>query len=270
MGIRLHEVRKSFGPRQVLRGFTLRVADGETAAIVGPSGSGKSVLLKHVVGLLAPDSGSVTVDGVGVPELQGQELVRLRRRIGYVFQFAALFDSMTIAENVGMGLRRMPGWDRRRIAVRAEECLALVELAGMGDRYPAQLSGGQRKRAGLARAIAPSPRYLLYDEPTTGLDPVTTAVIDRLILRMRDELGVTGLVVTHDMTSAFRVADRITMLHEGRARFTGVPAQVRAATDPVLRGFVEGDPDLYFGAGRGSSEGAARAAEGAAQHAAER
>ncbi len=249
MSIQLVDVEKAFGPKEVLRGFTMRVEDGETAAIVGPSGSGKSVLLKHVVGLLRPDAGSVVVDGTSVPELNRHGLAQLRQRIGYVFQFAALFDSMTIAENVGMGLRRMPGWDRLRIAKRVEECLALVELAGMGDRYPAQLSGGQRKRAGLARAIAPSPKYLLYDEPTTGLDPVTTSVIDRLILRMRDELGVTGLVVTHDMTSAFRVADRITLLHGGRARFTGTPSEVRAASDPVLRGFVEGDPDLYYGVG---------------------
>ena len=249
MSIRLLDVEKAFGAKEVLQGFNLRVEDGETAAIVGPSGSGKSVLLKHVVGLLRPDAGSIVVDGAAVPELDRRGLARLRQVIGYVFQFAALFDSMTVAENVGMGLRRMPGWDRRRIAGRVEECLALVELSGMGDRYPAQLSGGQRKRAGLARAIAPSPKYLLYDEPTTGLDPVTTSVIDRLILRMRDELGVTGLVVTHDMTSAFRVADRITLLHGGRARFTGTPAEVRAASDPVLRGFVEGDPDLYYGAG---------------------
>lgn len=246
MSIHLREVRKAFGPKEVLKGFTMSIKDGETAAIVGPSGIGKSVLLKHVVGLLRPDAGSVVVDGVSVPELRRRELDRLRRRIGYVFQFAALFDSMTVAENVGMGLRRIPGWDRRRIGNRVEDCLSLVELAGMGERYPAELSGGQRKRAGLARAIAPRPKFMLYDEPTTGLDPVTTSVIDRLILRMRDELGVTGLVVTHDMTSAFRVADRITLLHDGRARFSGTPAEVRTASDPVLRGFVEGDPDLYY------------------------
>lgn len=245
--IELVEVRKAFGAKQVLKGFSLEVRDGETSAIVGPSGAGKSVLLKHVAGLLRPDSGSVFVEGESVPDLGVRELTRLRRRIGYVFQFAALFDSMTVAENVGMGLRRIPGWDRKRIATRVSECLALVDLGGMGDRQPAQLSGGQRKRAGLARAIAPSPKFLLYDEPTTGLDPVTTAVIDRLILRMSDELGVTALVVTHDMTSAYRVADRITLLHDGRARFTGTPAEVRAAGDRVLRGFVEGDPDLYFG-----------------------
>lgn len=249
MSIGLLDVQRAFGSKQVLKGFTLRVEDGETAAIVGPSGSGKSVLLKHVVGLLRPDAGSILVDGTSVPELDRRGMARLRQGIGYVFQFAALFDSMTIGENIGMGLRRMRGWDHKRIQERVVKCLALVELEGMGDRYPAELSGGQRKRAGLARAIAPSPKYLLYDEPTTGLDPVTTSVIDRLILRMRDELGVTGLVVTHDMTSAFRVADRITLLHNGRARFTGTPAEVRAATDPVLRGFVEGDPDLYYGDG---------------------
>lgn len=250
MSIQLREVRRAFGPREVLKGFTLEVREGETLAIVGPSGSGKSVLLKHVAGLLRPDSGSVFVDGQSVPEIGRRELTRLRRRIGYVFQFAALFDSMTVAENVGMGLRRMPGWDAKRIATRVAECLALVDLERLGGRYPAQLSGGQRKRAGIARAIAPSPKYLLYDEPTTGLDPVTTTVIDRLVLRMSDELGVTGLVVTHDMTSAYRVADRIALLHDGRARFTGTPAEVRAAGDEVLRGFVEGDPDLYFGSRR--------------------
>ncbi len=251
MGIRLVKVHKSFGDKQVLRGFTLDVADGETAVILGPSGSGKSVLLRHVVGLMHPDEGRVLVNGAVVARLARAGLRRLRHDIGYVFQFAALFDSMTIAENVGMGLRRIPGWDRGRIADRVQECLALVELDGFGERYPAQLSGGQRKRAGLARAIAPSPQYLLYDEPTTGLDPVTTSVIDRLILRMRDEFGVTGLVVTHDMTSAFRVADRITLLHDGKARFTGTPAEVNAATDPIVAGFVRGDPALYHGDGAG-------------------
>ena len=252
MSIHLDRVHKAFGSREVLRGLSLDVAEGEIAAIVGPSGCGKSVLLKHIVGLLAPDSGAVVVAGRSVPELNRESLAELRRQIGYVFQFAALFDSMTIAANVGMGLRRLPGWDGRRIAERADECLEMVGLAGFGDRYPAQLSGGQRKRAGLARAIAASPHYLLYDEPTTGLDPVTTSVIDTLIVRMRDELGVTGLVVTHDMTSAFRVADRITFLHEGRARFSGAPDELRDAPDAVLKGFVEGDPALYYGIKRGA------------------
>ena len=256
MSIRLAGLCKSFEGKEVLRDFTLTVNEGETAAIVGPSGSGKSVLLKHLVGLLRPDAGTVFVDGVSVADLRRRDLVRLRRKIGYVFQFAALFDSMTVAANVSMGLRRLRGWDRKRIEARVTECLGLVDLNGLGGRYPAQLSGGQRKRAGLARAIAASPKYLLYDEPTTGLDPVTTSVIDRLVLRMRDELGVTALVVTHDMTSAFRVADRITFLHDGAARFTGTPEEVRTAPDDVLRGFVEGDPALYYGAQGGQDNGA--------------
>ena len=245
MSIALRGVRTAFGPKKVLRGLDLAVADGETLAVLGPSGSGKSVLLKHVVGLLRPDEGSVEVDGMQVPELDRRETAELRRRVGYVFQFAALFDSMTIGENVAMALRRVPGWNDRRVRERVAECLALVELAGMENRYPSELSGGQRKRAGLARAIAASPKYLLYDEPTTGLDPVTTTTIDRLILRMKRELGVTGVVVTHDMASAFRVADRITLLHEGRNGFTGTPEEARTASDPVLRGFVDGDPALY-------------------------
>jgi len=254
MSMEVRGLRKSFGEKKVLRGFDLQAGENETIAIVGPSGAGKSVLLKHVVGLLRPDAGSVIVDGVVVGDLDESALGDFRRRIGYVFQFAALFDSMTIAENVGMGLRRAGEWTPRRIRARTEECLALVGLEGMGDSRPAALSGGQRKRAGLARAIAASPKYLLYDEPTTGLDPVTTTSIDRLMLRMRDELGVVSLVVTHDMTSAFRVADRITLLHEGRAWFTGTPTEVRSSCDPVIRGFVEGDPALYFGAGAGGKD----------------
>ena len=241
------DVRKGFGKKKVLKGFSLEVRDGETAAIVGASGTGKSVALKHVVGLLRPDSGSVLVDDVSVPDLDREGLTELRRRVGFVFQFAALFDSMTIAENVAMGLQRLPDWGPDRINDRVKECLGVVELEGLEGRFPSQLSGGQKKRAGLARAIATSPKYLLYDEPTTGLDPVTTSVIDRLILRMRDDLGVTALMVTHDMTSAFRVADRITLLHEGKARFSGTPPELRQVGDPVVRGFVEGDPELFYG-----------------------
>lgn len=247
MSIRIRGLRKSFGETAVLRGFDLDAEARETAAVVGPSGAGKSVLLKHVVGLVRPDAGTVEVDGAAVHQLDGRALAELRRKVGYVFQFAALFDSMTVAENVAMGLRRAGGRRPGEIRDRVAECLSLVGLDGLGDRRPADLSGGQRKRAGLARAIATSPKYLLYDEPTTGLDPVTTTSIDRLMLRMRDELGVAALVVTHDMTSAFRVADRITLLHEGRAWFTGTPDEVAAAEDPVVRGFVEGDPALYYG-----------------------
>ena len=184
------------------------------------------------------------MDGENVGRLSQEALFALRRDVGYVFQFAALFDSMTIGENVGMGLRRIPGMTSRAIADRVGECLSLVDLEGFESRYPSEISGGQRKRVGLARAIATKPKYLLYDEPTTGLDPVTTAVIGALIARMRKELGVTGIVITHDMGSAFQISDRIAMLYDGSVRMEGTPEEVRSTDDPVVRGFVEGRPDL--------------------------
>jgi len=244
VSIVLHDLHKSFGEKEVLRGFSLEVEEGQTLSIIGGSGAGKSVTLKHIVGLHQPDSGEVWVDGKAVSHLNQEALYELRRQVGYVFQFAALFDSMTVQENVGMGLRRIEGMSESDIAERVGECLALVELEGYGSHLPSELSGGQRKRVGLARAIATEPGYLLYDEPTTGLDPVTTAVIDRLIKRMREQLGVTGLVITHDMTSAYRISDRIAMLYEGRVRFEGTPDELKACEDPVVRGFIQGDPDL--------------------------
>ena len=244
MSIVLKDVHKAFGPKEVLRGFSLEVREGETLSIVGGSGSGKSVALKHIVRLLEPDRGEIWVDGRHVGALSEEELYALRREVGYVFQFAALFDSMTVADNVGMGLKRVPGMGGDEIGRQVAECLRLVDLAGYESRHPSELSGGQKKRAGLARAIATRPKYLLYDEPTTGLDPVTTAVIGGLIVRMRRELGVTGVVITHDMASAFRISDRIAMLHEGRIRFEGTPDEMKATQDPVVRGFIEGRPDL--------------------------
>jgi phospholipid/cholesterol/gamma-HCH transport system ATP-binding protein len=248
LSIILDDVHKAFGEKEILRGFSLEVKEGETVALIGASGSGKSVTLKHIVGLIQPDRGRVEVDGTAVVGLPRSELYELRRKVGYVFQFAALFDSMTIAENVGMGLRRIRGMTEEQIRVRVEESLAVVDLVGFEDRFPSEISGGQRKRVGLARGIATRPGYLLYDEPTTGLDPVTTTVIDRLILRTRDELQVTSIVVTHDMDSAYRVADRIGMLHEGKVRFIGTPDEVRSTDDPVVKGFVEGVPELLEGA----------------------
>ena len=168
----------------------------------------------------------------------------MRRTVGYVFQFAALFDSMTIEENVAMGLRRIPDMYDEEIRARVRDCLALVDLEGVEARYPTELSGGMVKRAGLARAIATRPKYLLYDEPTTGLDPITVTIIDRLIIRMSEELGVTGIVITHDMASAYRISDRIAMLHEGRLRTVGTVAETQESTDPLLRAFVEGRPEL--------------------------
>lgn len=244
MSVDLHDVHKSFGSKDVLKGFTLTVREGETLSVIGGSGTGKSVALKHIIGLLRPDQGEVWVDGENVSRLSQDGLYALRRSVGYVFQFAALFDSMTIEENVGMGLRRIAGMTAEQIRNRVTECLRLVDLSGYEERYPSELSGGQRKRAGLARAIATEPRYLLYDEPTSGLDPVTTTVIDDLIVRMSDELGVTGMVVTHDMKSAYRISDRIAMLYDGRIRFEGTPEEVQHCDDPIVRGFVEGRPEL--------------------------
>ena len=246
--IRLIDVYKSFGPKNVLQGFTLDVAEGETMVIIGYSGTGKSVAIKHIVGLLEPDKGRVIVDDHEVPKLSRRELYQLRARIGYVFQFAALFDSFTIGENVAMGLRKQQVLSDSEIEERVHEALELVDLPGVEKRFPAELSGGMRKRVGIARAIALRPKYILYDEPTTGLDPVTSAVIDQLMVRMRDKLGVTSIVITHDMRSAYTVGTRIAMLYEGRVRSVGTVEEIRQTNDPVVRQFIEGranlEPDL--------------------------
>jgi len=242
--ISLRNVHKSFGPKQVLRGFSLDVEEGETMVIIGYSGSGKSVAIKHIVGLLEPDQGTVFVDGLEVPELSRRQLYSLRARIGYVFQFAALFDSLTIGDNVAMGLRKQGTLNAEGIRERVAEALELVDLPNVEDRFPAELSGGMRKRVGLARAIALRPKYLLYDEPTTGLDPVTSAIIDELMIRMREKLRVTSIVITHDMRSAYHVGSRIAMLYEGTVRQVGTVDEIRHSTDPVVRQFVEGRADL--------------------------
>jgi phospholipid/cholesterol/gamma-HCH transport system ATP-binding protein len=237
----LHDLTRRFGATPVLRGLSLEVPDGQNTVIIGPSGSGKSVTLKLIVRLLKPESGRILVDGQEVGALDHDELARLRGRVGFVFQFAALFDSMTVAENIGLGLIKR-GYDERAIRERVEESLDVVELAGCEHRLPAELSGGMRKRVGIARAIALKPRYILYDEPTTGLDPVTAALMDQLMIRTRD-LGVTGLVVTHDMRSAFSVGDRLAMLHEGAIRQVGTAREMQGSHDPVVRQFIEGRPD---------------------------
>jgi len=241
--IEFRDLHKAFGPKPVLAGLSLRIADGETLVIIGYSGTGKSVALKHIVGLLQPDAGDVIVDGQAVSTLERDDLTKLRQGIGYVFQFAALFDSMTVADNLALGLRRRRGLSDEEIDDRVREALAVVDLSGTEERLPAELSGGMRKRVGIARAIALQPRYILYDEPTTGLDPVTSAVIDRLMVRTREHLGVTGVVVTHDMRSAYTVGDRIAMLYEGRIRQVGTVAEIQETEDPVVRQFIEGRPE---------------------------
>jgi len=241
--IEFQDVHKAFGPKRVLEGLSLKIDDAETMVIIGFSGTGKSVALKHIVGLLHPDAGDVIVDGEAVSMLDRGGLTTLREGIGYVFQFAALFDSMTVAENLELGLRRRRELSDEEIGDRVREALALVDLSGTEERLPAELSGGMRKRVGIARAIALRPRYILYDEPTTGLDPVTSAVIDRLMVRTREHLGVTGVVVTHDMRSAYTVGDRIAMLYGGRIRQVGTVAEIQETEDPVVRQFIEGRPE---------------------------
>ncbi|MFN0098313.1 MAG: ABC transporter ATP-binding protein [Gemmatimonadaceae bacterium] len=239
--IRFDNVHKAFGSNEVLRGFTLDVNEGETVVIIGFSGTGKSVAIKHIVGLLEPDEGTVHVDGVDVGSLTRRELYALRAKIGYVFQFAALFDSMTVAENVAMGLRKQGGLSTAEIDERVREALELVDLEpSVGEKLPSELSGGMRKRVGIARAIALRPKYLLYDEPTTGLDPVTSAIIDDLMLRMQRQLGVTGIVITHDMRSAYTVGTRIAMLYDGKVRQVGTVEEIKHSTDPIVRQFIEG------------------------------
>jgi phospholipid/cholesterol/gamma-HCH transport system ATP-binding protein len=242
--IRMIDIHKSFGPNEVLKGFTLDVNEGETMVIIGGSGTGKSVAIKHIVGLLEPDKGTVWVDGKEVPTLPRNELYELRSKVGYVFQFAALFDSMTIGDNVAMGLRKEHKLPENEILQRVSDSLALVDLPDVESKYPAELSGGMRKRVGIARAIARRPKYILYDEPTTGLDPVTSAVIDQLMVRTRERLGVTSIVITHDMRTAYTVGSRIAMLYEGRVRQSGTVEEIQHTTDPVVRQFIDGKPDL--------------------------
>jgi phospholipid/cholesterol/gamma-HCH transport system ATP-binding protein len=234
----LRDVHKSFGDKQVLRGLSLDIPAGENLVIIGYSGTGKSVLLKCIIGLLRPERGEVLVDGAAVQEMDREELAGLRARVGYVFQSAALFDSLSVGDNIRLGLRRR-GMGEEEMDQRVRESLDVVDLAGTAEKFPAELSGGMRKRVGVARAIALRPSYLLYDEPTTGLDPVTSAVMNALMVRTRD-LGVTGVIVTHDMRSAFTAGNRIAMLYEGTVRQVATPDRIRETDDQVVRQFIEG------------------------------
>jgi phospholipid/cholesterol/gamma-HCH transport system ATP-binding protein len=231
---------KVLSGRVVLSGIDLDVKDGETLVLLGRSGSGKSVFLKHAIGLMQADGGRLDVLGEDVTHADSRIWNRLRRQVAMVFQGAALFDSMTVGENVALGLRHQSKAPESEIAARVVECLGFVGLADTAALKPSALSGGMRKRVGIARAIALRPRLLLYDEPTSGLDPVTSDVINRLVRRLQTDMKVTSLVVTHDMQSAYLIADRIALLHQGKIRFTGTPDEVRHTRDPVMRQFVEG------------------------------
>jgi phospholipid/cholesterol/gamma-HCH transport system ATP-binding protein len=238
--IRIVDLHKSFGPKVVLDGLNAEVAPGEALVVIGGSGTGKSVLLKHIIGLLKPDSGSVLVDGTAVETLNNRQITEFRRKFGMSFQEGALFDSMTVWQNVAFPLQRLTKMSRQEIKDRVEECLSMVRLDGTGDKLPSQLSGGMRRRVGFARSVAHKPEILLFDEPTTGLDPVTTALIDEVILDLSDRLKCTTVTITHDMESAFRIGDRIAMLHQGKIIASAPPEEFRRLEDPRVQQFIHG------------------------------
>ena len=238
--IEVRDVTKSFGTQQVLRGVSLDIQRGEAVVIIGRSGGGKSILLKHLIGLLQPDSGVVRVDGEDITAMNERSLLRVRRKYGMLFQMAALFDSLTVEENVGFVLRRQGLESETEIRRRIAEALEMVELPGIGHKMPSELSGGMRKRVGLARAIVYRPEIVLYDEPTTGLDPIAADNIDRLIRRVWETLHVTSIAVTHDMKSARTISNRILMLHEGCIYSEGPTSQILESKDPVIYRFVNG------------------------------
>ncbi len=238
--IQVIEVHKSFGNLQVLRGVTLKVEKGESMTVIGGSGSGKSVLLKHVIGLLFPDRGQVIIDGQDLNKLDGQGLNEMRKKFGMLFQGAALFDSLTVWENVGFALKQHTKLPDREIREIVTQKLALVGLKGVEDKMPADLSGGMKKRVGLARAIAMDAAIILYDEPTTGLDPITADAINDLIVDLRKKLGVTSVAITHDMQSAYKISDRIAMLYKGQIQEIGTVDEIRNTTNPIVRQFITG------------------------------
>jgi phospholipid/cholesterol/gamma-HCH transport system ATP-binding protein len=241
--IQLIGVKKRFGPKVVLDGVDLTIEKQSSVVIIGGSGTGKSVTIKSILGIIRPDEGTILVDGEDVTHISGAARDRVMRKFGMLFQGAALFDSMTVGENVGLVLREVLRWDDARIRERVRERLEWVGLRDVEKQKPASLSGGMRKRVGLARAIVMDPQFILYDEPTTGLDPIMADVIDQLVRSLQRRLGVTAVVVTHDMTSAFKVADRVAMLHEGRIVYSGTVAETRNTGDPLVRQFIEGSSE---------------------------
>jgi len=241
--IEVRDLKKSFGSNSILDGVSFRIEKGESVVIIGRSGGGKSVLLKHLIGLLQPDAGQVLVDGENIVPMNERELLRVRRKFGMLFQGAALFDSMTVAENVGFAFRQDRSLPESEVRAKVANVLEMVDLPGTEEKKPSELSGGMRKRVGLARAIIYEPQIVLYDEPTTGLDPIVSDSIDKLMLRVRDRLDVTSVVVTHDMRSARRVGQRIMMLHDKKIHATGTAEEIFNSPDPIVRRFIEGVSD---------------------------
>src|SRR5579859_102372 len=238
--IEVKNLEKSFGTQKVLSGVSFCIEKGESVVIIGRSGGGKSVLLKHLIALLQPDAGEVLIDGENIVAMNERQLLRVRRKFGMLFQGAALFDSLSVAENIAFAFRRDRTLPENEITKRVEHVLDLVDLPGIENKTPSELSGGMRKRVGLARAIVYQPAIVLYDEPTTGLDPIASDSIDKLILRVRDRLDVTSVVVTHDMRSARRLGQRILMLHEKRIYAAGTPDEIFNSSDPIVKQFVQG------------------------------
>ncbi len=238
--IEVRDLKKSFGTHAILDGVSFKIEKGESVVIIGRSGGGKSVLLKHLIGLLNPDSGQVLIDGTNIVPMNERELLPVRRKFGMLFQGAALFDSMTVAENVGFAFRGDRAMPEAQIKEKVAEVLEMVDLPGTESKKPSELSGGMRKRVGLARAIIYKPQIVLYDEPTTGLDPIVSDSIDQLIARVRDTLDVTSIVVTHDMRSARRLGQRIMMLHDKKIYATGTAEQIFESKDPIVRRFIDG------------------------------
>ena len=241
--IEIKDIFKSFGGNQVLRGVDLVINKCETIVILGRSGCGKSVLLKLIMGLMKPDAGKILVNGDEITSLNDNQLNKLRQKFGMLFQASALFDSMTVDENVGLSLREHTKLSEEEVKQKVKEKLKMVGLSGVEQMKPAELSGGMKKRVGLARAIAMDPEYVLYDEPTTGLDPIMADVINELIVTLRNTICITSIAVTHDIVSAYKIADRIAMLYEGKIIFVGTPDQVRNTDNPVVRQFIEGSAE---------------------------
>lgn len=238
--IRVVDLHKSFGENKVLQGVNLRLKRGETLVIIGQSGCGKSVLLKHIIGLLKPDRGKVFVDGVDITVLNDDELHQVTRKFGMLFQGTALFDSMTVGENVSFGLQRYTDYSKEKIQEMVKKNLGKVGLRGVEHLMPYALSGGMRKRVGLARAIAYNPDVILYDEPSTGIDPIRADAINDLIIQMKKDMNVSELIITHDMVSAYKIADRIGLLYEGKIIEMGTPDEIRNSSNPIVQQFIHG------------------------------
>lgn len=238
--IKIIDVHKNFDQKKVLQGVNLEIEPGEIMVVIGQSGSGKSVLLKHIIGIMQPARGEIFIDGQEVTSLRDEDRLKLSRKFGMLFQGAALFDSMTVAENVAFGLRRHTELSEKEIERVVQDSLERVGLRNVEQLLPYELSGGMKKRVGLARAIAYSPEIILYDEPTTGLDPIRADAIDNLILQLKDQLKVTSVVITHDMSMTYKVADRIAMLYNGRIIETGTPEEIKNSANPVVQQFIHG------------------------------